>query len=706
MIWIVVATILLVGLPTIGVIWWQLERQVQLRVLAAQTSTQALYAAEQENILQLVQLIGQRPTLCSLLQEPDPAKLLAYLDVLRQNTEADLLTVLTADGQIITSGIFQPPRPALLHRSSFPYVDFIAVDLPPGLGVFAVGEVVSEAGCEEGSAGRVIAFRFLGRDFMQELARDTGLEQSLILGGHRVATSFRNVPDLPLNPEASIQVLQTRQACCTTGASGGETYYVGIAPLLDRDGQVAALSEVALPANAIRNSTFQTMGMFLGLGFLVALGSAGFAWRLTRRITEPLQELTDAAERMGAGDLDTPIPVQSGWRAIDRLAGQLEQSRRNLKQVQQIARRELRHILHLLAATREGMLTLDEAGIITWANADACRLLGYELQGVLRRHYRQVFPPAPGETLRLEDVLAPAPGQPPPARLTILNAQGSFVTLTVSLALLENDAPEAGQSQYERVLILREVGEEQALNRLRAEFLGSVAHEFRTPLTAISASTELLLDEGSEMDAAELAFLARTMNLSVVHLQSLVNNLLESAIIEAGVFRLRFQSLQIDKLVQTVVEMMQPLIQRRQQRLEMQLADGLPEQICGDIDRLKQALVNLVENASKFSPPETAITLSAGQELDMVKFVVSDGGPGLPAEGFESLFSRFFTGRGSGGAQYGIGLGLPIVKAIAEAHGGQVGAANQAEGGARVWFTIPVKQQLQEEKNDEDPGRG
>jgi K+-sensing histidine kinase KdpD len=99
----------------------------------------------------------------------------------------------------------------------------------------------------------------------------------------------------------------------------------------------------------------------------------------------------------------------------------------------------------------------------------------------------------------------------------------------------------------------------------------------------------------------------------------------------------------------------------------------------------------LVENASKFSPSGAAITLSVKQESDVLTFSVLDSGPGLPTERFDSLFSRFFTGERRRGAQFGIGLGLPIVKAIAEAHGGRVGAENRPEGGAKVWFTIKLR---------------
>ena len=703
MVLIVIATIVLGGVPAIGLIWWQLEHQVQLRLLSAQSSTQALFASEQRNLLQFAELVSTRPSLCALLRSSEQSELVSYLDTLRRDTTADALIVVTADKRIITSGFLKPPPEVFTDQFSLRQANFVTFEDSSGLGIFAISQI-SAKGCATGAMGRVSAIQLLDQDFMRRLAQDTGLEQSLIIGGRRIVTSSPHLHDLPLNPDAATEVVRSKQACCTTGVSGNETYYVGIAPLLDGAGNVVALSEVALPADAIRGATFKTIALYLGLGILVALGGMWFAWLLTRRITTPLKSLSEAAERMGAGDLETPIAADSGWTDIDLLACQLDDSRRNLQQIQGIARRQLAHIVHLLAATREGIVSLDDGGIITWANADAGRLLGYDNRELLRKHYMKIFQPLAGEMVSIHDILNPAVGKPPPERLTILNGQGSFTTLAVVCVRLDIDAADGGRKRAERVLILREVGEEQALNRLRSEFLANVAHEFRTPLSSIAASTELMLDEGDEMQAGEVTYLAHRINLSVIHLQHLVNNLLESAIIEAGVFRLRMRSLCLQDLLNEVVEMMLPLIQRREQHLDLMVSNEQPSMVCADADRLKQALVNLLENASKFSPSNTSITLSVSEEADMLTFSVSDCGPGLPTERFESLFTRFFVGKNPGGAQYGIGLGLPIVKAIAEAHGGQVGATNRQEGGAKVWFTIPLQPSYVEESNDKNPG--
>src|SRR3990172_8412064 len=145
---VVILTVFFGGLPAIGIIWLQLEHQVQLRVLNAQSSTQALYTAEQKNFLQQTQLVSERPTLCALLHRLDVPKLISYLEVLRQNTSADSLVVVTTDGQVIISGSDELPSEAFLDPPQLPFADFVALANPPRLAILAVSEVASAEVCE------------------------------------------------------------------------------------------------------------------------------------------------------------------------------------------------------------------------------------------------------------------------------------------------------------------------------------------------------------------------------------------------------------------------------------------------------------------------------------------------------------------------------------------------------------------------------
>jgi two-component system sensor histidine kinase KdpD len=206
------------------------------------------------------------------------------------------------------------------------------------------------------------------------------------------------------------------------------------------------------------------------------------------------------------------------------------------------------------------------------------------------------------------------------------------------------------------------------------------------------ATTELLEEEGAGLTSAELAELVNTIRLSILHLQALVDNLLESAAMEAGCFRLRTRPIHVEDTIHIAITMMAPLLKRRDQELLVDVPEELPTP-WADPDRLVQVLVNLLANASKFGPMGMPITLSVKPAHDSLTFVVQDSGPGLPAGRFADLFNRFVTGDQPRGAQYGVGLGLSVVKAIVEAHGGQVGAENRVEGGAQVWFTLPLKPQ-------------
>jgi two-component system sensor histidine kinase KdpD len=186
-----------------------------------------------------------------------------------------------------------------------------------------------------------------------------------------------------------------------------------------------------------------------------------------------------------------------------------------------------------------------------------------------------------------------------------------------------------------------------------------------------------------------LADLAATIRMSTMQLQTLVDNLLESATIEAGLFRVQLQRTHIEDIIISAVQTMAPLLRRRNQDLKTEIVVSIPS-INADPDRLVQVLVNLLANASKFGPMGEQISLIVQKHEKEIEVAVLDSGPGLPAGRFADLFKRFAMGRRSPRPRYGPGLGLSVVKAIVEAHSGKVGAENRPEGGARVWFTIPI----------------
>lgn len=159
---------------------------------------------------------------------------------------------------------------------------------------------------------------------------------------------------------------------------------------------------------------------------------------------------------------------------------------------------------------------------------------------------------------------------------------------------------------------------------------------------------------------------------------------------EAGHFSINPRAADLDSIIAEATRLMQPLLLKYQQRLLTDVP-AAPLRVHVDERRMVQVLINLLSNANKYGPPDSEIVLSVRREGDLVRIEAADRGPGVPA-GYEStLFHRFLhVDVTSDRKRSGVGLGLWVVKAIVEAHGGQVGVDPRPGGGSIFWFTIPM----------------
>jgi PAS domain S-box-containing protein len=685
---VVIAIIVFIGIPTNLAMWRALESQVWLRVQDGQSATQGLYNAEVTRVKKLAGLIAGRPTLYSLIQQTDVAGLKPYLEALKvESGNLDVVQVITPSFQAGDS-LAGLPLPAGFLAGHEPYfADFVMAGDPLQLYILGISQIQSPA---QGNplVGYVLVARELKSDYMQTLEQETGLAQSLIISGRRVATSLPAAPGWSLDPQSALQVETTGQACCTLGNALDRTYYVGLMPLNDSHGNVIALSELALPGDTIRQGMVNTILISAGFSILVMLIGSYLIARQARSITLPLQQLSTAADQISLGNLDVATPLESGVPEINQLSRHFDMARRQLRHTLAVTQREMKHAERLLSLLPKGVIALDENDRITFFNPDAEEILGYKSTDVVRLHYSHIFPPAPGETMTVGELLQKQTDGPIAHRINVLDARGKPLLLYVAISPADHN-PLSGYGS-ERVVVIRDVTEEEAVNRLRYNFLANVAHEFRTPLSGIGATSEILAEEGTMLTPNELKELVETIRLSTLHLQTLVENLLESTTIEAGCFQVHRRPIKLQGVIQDATDLMSPLLKRRHQELLLKEPDKLPT-LWADANRLIQVLVNLLSNASKFSPMNGKIELHVSQDAGWVEVAVIDSGPGLPTDRYADLFKRFVTANQSHDTQYGIGLGLSVVKSIVELHGGQVGAENLPKGGAKVWFTIPIK---------------
>jgi signal transduction histidine kinase len=219
--------------------------------------------------------------------------------------------------------------------------------------------------------------------------------------------------------------------------------------------------------------------------------------------------------------------------------------------------------------------------------------------------------------------------------------------------------------------------------------LANISHEFRTPLAAQLASIELLKDGIGTMKPRAQRELVSSLQRGTQRLTWLIDNLLESVRIEAGQLAIRNQEVLFDEVVLAARELIEPLIEQRGQRIDVQLGPAVPV-VRGDQQRLTQVLVNLLANASKFGPRDTTIIIGAGAAPGggLLFFIEDEGeGPFDPQD--TGLFERFHRSGGEDPDESGLGLGLFIVRSIVERHGGTVSLGRTEGGRTRAEVVLP-----------------
>lgn len=336
----------------------------------------------------------------------------------------------------------------------------------------------------------------------------------------------------------------------------------------------------------------------------------------------------------------------------------------------------------LIQSIPAGIITIDAGGKILSFNRSAERITGWPAPEALGASIDDVLRLARGRLL--EQVRDITPAMP----VSAVHGDGQGITLSIASAPMESPDGEPPRT----VLMIRDVTSEDAAQRLRSYFLANISHEFRTPLSALKASVELLLEGLNTFTLDETMQLARSIHFSVTSLQTLVDNLLESVSIEAGRFKIRRRLSDLAALVDEAATLMKPLLERRNQALVTHIPDRLPR-VNIDPVRVTQVLVNLLSNASKYGPTDEPIELDIEtQTEDLMKVSVSDRGSGIPAEDKHNLFHRFVRLDDRDNTQYGVGLGLAVVKTIVESHGGTVGVDERPGGGSIFWFTVPLEE--------------
>ncbi len=226
--------------------------------------------------------------------------------------------------------------------------------------------------------------------------------------------------------------------------------------------------------------------------------------------------------------------------------------------------------------------------------------------------------------------------------------------------------------------------EREELDRLRKEFISTISHDLRTPLTSIRAGLGMLEASVLGRLRPEERRLVSNVRRNADRLRLLIDDLVTLNQLEAGALRLDREPLDLRTVVTDAMSAVHALISEKQQQLEVDLPEPLPAE--GDARRLEQVVVNVLANANRHTPAGTRIHVT-GQPVDgQVQLTIRDTGPGIPPAEVEAIFQRFHRYDHAGG---GSGLGLSIARSMLELHGGQIWVESELGAGATFHIALP-----------------
>ncbi|HZD56352.1 MAG TPA: ATP-binding protein [Anaerolineales bacterium] len=671
---IVILTSSAIGVPAIWLISEQLDRQAWEQVNQGNRMVKVLLDAKSDELSNLAIVTAQRPTLIQLLELNDADMLRAYLETLRTGAGLDLMMLCGPQREpTVQAGMKISAQACQTGASNGVF--------QAAVGTGTSGWLLASQPILNEPTISVVAGQALDGDFSSKLREQTGLEHLLVFNGALIGGSFadNNLAWTAVTTQGSKGAnVADNQPISERVSVEGSTYFA----IRSRYGDTGLETIMLLPGTAIAEAQRELSQTAAGGILLVAALCSAVAILLARRVSLPLERLRDSAIALRRGDLTTPVSTKTKVNEIAEVTYALEDARVALRHTLEELRQEKAWVDHLLESVVEGIITLSRQGRITYFSQGAERITGWRQEQVLGKDIDEVFRLTERDKRFSQRIPAPGAKQ---EILTIL-VKGQPVSVSITGARLA--PPEAGKADL--VLFVRDISHEEAMRGLLGDFLANVTHEFRTPLTALAVSIELLLDQLPDLNRDELRELLVSYHLGVLSLQHLIDNLLEGASIEAGRFQVSPRPTELAEVIHEAIRVMQPLMEKNRQEMQLDLPEDLPL-VRADPRRTGQVLVNLLSNAIKWGPQGSKISLRAIATDHEVKILVGDEGPGVSAEHKQDLFIRFARLESNGGrAEHGAGLGLPVVKAIVESQQGQVGVEDGPGGGAVFWFTIPI----------------
>ena len=459
---------------------------------------------------------------------------------------------------------------------------------------------------------------------------------------------------------------------------GKNMMYVAV-PIKEGD-EVKAVVRTAIPATAIDDALKSIyIKIFWGVVATVFC-AAGLSLLISRRISEPIIEMKKIAERFASGDLDHRLLV-SGPGELDSLANALNKMATQLQERIATITDQRNELEAVLSSMIEGVVAIDGQGRIVSINKAAATLLNIDAQHVKNRMVEEVI-----RNVDLQEFIKRTLNGRAPTEMDIsLPAEGDRLFQLHGAPL-----PTEAGSKIRAVIVLNDMTRMRRLENVRREFVANVSHELKTPVTSIQGFVEALL-EGAMNDHKQAERFLKIIARHSDRLNSIIEDLLTLSRLEEDKERkeISFEVTELKYVLASAIELSSTKAEEKQMKIELICENNTKAKINAAL--LEQAMINLIDNAIKYSPSGDIIRIIAEQKNNETTISVQDNGCGIAPEHLPRIFERFYVVDKSRSRKLGgTGLGLAIVKHIAQVHGGSVTVESSPRRGSTFTIHLPL----------------
>lgn len=436
---------------------------------------------------------------------------------------------------------------------------------------------------------------------------------------------------------------------------------------------IGALAGIAgFVAGALVSGSESSVVLLCAVGAAALAGAGGYA--VLYRSARAIHAVSLAADRVAEGELeqrvhDAPGPVGELTHAFNTMAGRVQHL------IDGIAAEEAR-LEAVFDASTDAMVAVARDTSVRFLNPAAVGIFGGDMSSAIGRPFIET-----ARDFELDAIVRRAIASPERGETTVITFGPRRIPLRASAAPIPNGG------DWAVLLMLTDLTEVQRIDQVRRDFVSNVSHELRTPLSSIRALVETLEEGGVDNQADEQEFLRR-IHQQTDRLTSLVNELLDLSRIESGAIDLRPEPLQLGALVAEAAGLLGTRAEAQGVTVRCPKPEGGPVE--ADRASILRVVTNLLDNAIKYSPRGSAVSVAIEDEGDLAALTVRDQGEGIPPQDLPRVFERFYKGE-SARSTLGAGLGLAIVKHLVRAHGGTVTAASEPGEGASFTVRLPKR---------------